>query len=95
MKIILVRPTGKRLPCRLPFEGADRVVLATDCPECGEHEPRIQGAGKRPSEDDKAWEADAVTACCNRYVGTLRVETGTFFGVREDARIAQLGIRIY
>jgi len=95
MKIYLIRPTGKKVPAKLPYESADHAVLATDCPECGEHEAKVQGTGKRSSQDKMAWEADAVATCCDRYVGTLRCEVSTLFGVEEDARVFSLGIKIY
>lgn len=65
------------------------------CPECGAAEFRVHGTGRRPSADDLAWETDAISACCKAPVGLIRHETGTFFGVREDALIATMGIRIY
>jgi hypothetical protein len=95
MKIILVRPNGKRLPAKLPYEGADFAVLVTGCPECGAHEPKLQGTGRRPSKDGRAWEADAVALCCDRHVGTLRCEMNTLFGVEEDERVFRMGIKIY
>ncbi len=54
-----------------------------------------QGTGRRPSVDDRAYEADAVSACCSKAVGTLRLEVSTLFGVREDEAVARLGVRIY
>ena len=94
MKIYLVH-NGKKLAAKLPYPDADHAILATDCPECGSHDCKLQGTGRRPSADDRAWEADAVALCCDRYVGTLRCEPSTLFGVREDERIATMGIRIY
>ena len=60
--------------------------------ECGF---KVQGTGRRPSEDDRAYEADAVAACCGQRVGLLRLEVSTLFGVREDEAVARLGVRIY
>lgn len=102
-KIYLVRPgpsqghpaRGLKLPARLPFPDADHAVLASDCPECGAHEPQLQGTGRRIAPDDRAYEADAVALCCDRPVGVLRVEVDTLFGLREDEAVMRMGVRIY
>ena len=63
------------------------VVHDVVCPSCKALELRVQGAGRRVSDDDRAWEADAFSVCCNQRVGTIRAETNTLFGVREDQRV--------
>jgi hypothetical protein len=86
---------GKRIACKTPFVGADHAVVDGACPLCKATPFKIAGTGRRPSADDLAWEADAVACCCDQPVGIVRAEPNTLFGVREDARIAQMGVRIY
>lgn len=103
MKIKLLVEKGKARQCREPFAGADHAVAFGPCPGCGRQDSygvgtygfKVAGTGKRPSADDRAWEADAVALCCNKHVGILRVEPNTLFGVREDEAVSRLGIRIY
>lgn len=56
---------------------------------------KIAGSGRRPSDDDRAWEADAGCLACKAHVGTLRVESNTLFGVREDERVLRGRVRVY
>lgn len=56
---------------------------------------KVAGKGRRPSADDRAWEADAGCLACRAHLGTLRVEANTLFGVREDERALRSGVRIY
>lgn len=94
-KIKLLVDGGRARRCREPFPGADHAVAEGACPLCGSDDLKVAGTGRRPSDDDRAWEADAVALCCDRLVGTLRVEPNTLFGVREDEAVARLGVRIY
>lgn len=65
------------------------------CPKCG-HEPfHVQGANQRIASDDRAYESDARCVACKAFVGVLRQETETLFGLREDEAMSRLGIRIY
>jgi hypothetical protein len=85
-----------RLCCARPAPDADHaVVVGACCPYCGVSPFKIAGSGRRPSKDDRAWEADAGCLACKAHVGTLRLEVNTLFGVREDEAVARLGIRIY
>jgi hypothetical protein len=89
-----------RLKAKEPFPGADHAVVEGVCPGCGHQEPegggfKAAGTGRRISSDDRAYEADAVALCCEKHVGTLRLEPNTFFGIREDEAITRLGIKIY
>jgi len=87
MKHFLIRD-GKRHKLTLDFPEASFARVADEkCPHCGSEQFGVAGTGKRPSKDDRAWEADAVSTCCKKPVGTIRVETGTLFGVREDAEV--------
>lgn len=88
-----------RLELKLPFPEADYANFKTPitCPACGAPSEKlgVQGSGRRISEDDLAYEADGYATCCNAHLGTIRYETNTFFGVREDEAMARLGVRIY
>lgn len=96
IKLISNNQDLKPLLCSTPFVGADHaVVIDTLCPCCGASPFKVAGTDKRPSDDDRAWEATAVALCCDRHVGTLRVEPNTLFGVREDEAVSRMGVRIY
>jgi hypothetical protein len=86
---------GARIPCAEPFAGADHAVVRGACPLCKSEPFKVGGTGRRPSADDRAWEADAVSYCCDQPVGTIRAEPNTLFGVREDTQISRMGVRIY
>lgn len=98
---------AKRRRAHERFSGADHAVAEGPCPgcqslesyECGERATvagfRVQGRGRRIAPDDRAYEADAVAMCCDGAVGTLRLETNTLFGLREDEAVSRLGVRIY
>lgn len=91
-----VRDLDRRFRCALPREGCGHVVvLAVKCPRCGADPFLVAGAGKRPSADDRAWEADAGCLACGARVGTLRVEADTLFGVREDEAVLRGPWRVY
>ena len=95
MKVYLLTPTGPRRKARVPYEDADHAVVAGSCPACGAADFRVAGTGRRPSADDRAWEADAVALCCGRHVGTIRLEPNTLFGVREDEAVLRGRWRVY
>lgn len=99
MKVFLIdkRDDG-RLTCTMPYEGADHVVVDVwaACPYCAAEGPvKIGGAGQRASADDRAWEADAGALCCRAFLGILRVEVSTLFGVREDRAVLAGRCRVY
>jgi hypothetical protein len=94
-KMFLVRE-GKRHPLELPFPEADAAVVTGEiCPKCDVADFRVAGSGKRPSADDRAWEADAHCVACKRPVGLIRVEVDTLFGVREDRAVLEGRCRVY
>lgn len=95
MKIFLLVSEGPRRKVKLPFPEADYANVEGACPECGKADFAVQGAGRRPSKDDRAWEADALSCCCSKLVGVLRVETNTLFGVREDEAVLRGRVRVY
>jgi len=94
MKVFLLRDE-KRIPCKVPFEGADHAVAEGACPHCGSETFKVQGTNMHPSQDDRAYEADAKCAACDLYVGTLRAEMNTLFGVREDRAVLNGRCRVY
>ena len=86
----------KPFACVEPFPGADHaIVVDTLCPGCGATPFKVAGTGRRIAPNNRDYEADAVALCCDRYAGTLRVETRTLFGLREDEAVFSMGIRIY
>jgi len=91
VKVYLVRPLGN-IP--LAAEG-EYGVAACDCPLCGVTPLRVQGTGKRPSADDRAYEADGIAVCCSQPVGLIRAEVSTLFGVREDRAVLVGRCRVY
>lgn len=86
---------GVRFPLRLPHEAADHALCSGTCPKCGVTNFGVQGSGRRPSADDRAWEADAYCASCKAPVGAIRVEPSTLFGVREDEAVLSGRCRVY
>jgi hypothetical protein len=66
--------------------GSDR-PRGKACPTCAVSPFRVAGKGKRPSKDDRAYEADGHCTKCGQHVGLIRAETDTLFGVREDAEV--------
>lgn len=85
-RCIYVRADGSAL-----VEGA--------CPHCHSDELLIAGTGRRASRDGNAHEADGYALCCGSYVGTIRADVDTIFGVREDEDVRELvasrGGRVY
>lgn len=86
---------GKKIRIGLPFPEAGHAVVKAPCPHCGACPFHVSGAGRRPSTDDRAWEADAVSRCCDKPVGVIRYETNTLFGVREDEAVLKGRCRVY
>lgn len=74
---------------------ASHATAPDKCPYCGTVPFLVAGHGSRPSADDRAWEADGGCIKCRAHVGTIRQEVSTIFGVREDARVTSMGIRVF
>lgn len=74
---------------------SDHAVADKPCPHCSATPLKVAGTGRRPSKDDRAWEADAVALCCKKAVGIIRVEMSTIFGVREDEAVLHGRCRVY
>jgi hypothetical protein len=94
MKFYLLTATS-RITCRLPHAEADHAVVDGACPRCGSANFGVQGTGRRPSADDRAWEADGIATCCKEFVGVIRMEPNTLFGVREDEAVLAGRCRVY
>ena len=96
MKLYLLRDGHPRRTLELPQRrtAGDVPVPDEKCPHCAEP-LKVGGANKRIAEDDRAYESDAGCISCGRYVGTLRLETGTLFGVREDEAVLRGRVRVY
>lgn len=94
MKMFLLIP-GSRTPLHLPHKEADHAIAAGACPKCNASPWGVQGTGRRPSVDGRAWEADGITTCCKQFAGIIRWETDTLFGVREDELVLSGRCRVY
>lgn len=57
------------------------------CPHCKTEPLKVRGTGRRPSQDDRAYEADGFCVDCREPVGLIRNEVETLFGVREDEAV--------
>lgn len=96
MKIfLLMRDGSARRKCTVPFTDADHAVCDGACPHCGTNDFKVAGSNRRIAPDDRAYEADAGCLACKAYVGTLRLETNTLFGVREDEAVLAGRCRVY
>lgn len=85
-----------RIPLRLHHEAADHAIATGACPKCGATSWGVQGTGRRPSADDRARDADGISTCCKQFVGVIRAETDTLFGVLEDeAAVLASRCRVY
>ena len=93
-RIHLLLSEGRRR-CRLQAPDADHATAEGRCPTCRAEPFRVQGTGKRIAADDRAYEADAVCLACTQFIGTLRVEVNTLFGLREDEAVFRSGVKIY
>lgn len=95
MKVFIVRRGEKRIACTVPYEGAIFVDADGLCPNCNDDAFKVSGRNQRIAGDDRAYEADAIALCCGAHVGTLRAETNTLFGVREDEAVLNGRCRVY
>lgn len=75
MLITLQTKDGTRT-AREPFRGADCVIVAGTCPDCGAEPFKVAGTGEGIESGD-TYRADAVCLGCKARVGTLRVKVST------------------
>jgi len=96
-RILLLRSGETARFGRVPYVNADHCILDGGCPtpKCACKPFKVQGHGRRASKDEQAWEATARCVACQKDVGTLRYETGTFFGVREDEAVLSGPWKVY
>ena len=96
MKIFLrLSADSTRRGCHLPATDAAYAIADGACPLCAATPFRVHGGNQRPSEDDRAWEADGACVSCGGYLGVLRAEVSTIFGVREDRAVLEGRCRVY
>jgi len=93
-KLYLIRE-GERKKLSLPEKEATSTPVGEACPSCGEPEYKVSGGNRRISSDDRAYESDAYCCKCNTFVGTLRLEVDTLFGLREDNAVLNGRCRVY
>ena len=87
---------GTAHKCKLPYEDADHALVETPCPYCLAPAPlKVAGARRRIAADDRAYESDGGCVACGHYLGLLRLETNTLFGVREDEAVLKGRCRVY
>jgi len=92
--ITLLIPGDARV-CKVPFAHADHAIAEGACPTCKAEPFKVGGSGMRPSACDRYWEADGGCIGCKTFLGILRVDTGTLFGVREDRAVLEGRCRVY
>jgi len=97
---IYITIDGTRHDLENPFQGADHATVQGDlkqCPKCQAHDTfGIQGKGMHIAPDDRGYEADGHATCCGAYLGIIRAEPSTIFGLREDEAVLLRGrARVY
>jgi hypothetical protein len=85
---------GKKHKVAPPYEGASYADVPNQkCPRC-EESLQVQGTGRRIASYD-TYTAPAICTACEKVVGELQVKVNTLFGIEEDERVFQSGVRIY
>lgn len=93
MKLHLVM-NGRKIRLKKPEDGVAEVEVPKEtCPHC-KKPLTVAGGGKHIKNQD-TYSAPAGCVSCNMWVGDLEVQVSTLFGLEEDERIANMGIRIY
>jgi hypothetical protein len=99
MKITVTDPEGAVHKAKQPYGGSKHVTTTMTCPHCKAENISVSGTGKHkdPEASYDTYKAQAFHASteCGKAVGTLRCKVGTFFGLEEDERILDLGVKIY
>ena len=95
MKITIHIEGRGRRSARLPYQGAEHVLMAGACPACGADGPAL--FGDRPEQGHDRYTATAVHvgADCGAAIGTMVVEFDTLFGIEEDERVLNGRPRVY
>jgi hypothetical protein len=92
MQIELKTENGS-IPCKLPYTGADHVILQGDCPNCKVPNTPIQGGDVERGFN--TYTAPAACATCRVLVGKLVVTVSTIFGIEEDEAVLNGRARVY
>jgi hypothetical protein len=96
VKLFLLPKDGStRVRMKLPAKDAPSVPMEVACPSCGANPYLIFGGNKHISKDDLAYESDGYCTSCQAYVGTIRLEVETLFGLREDEAVLKGRCRVY
>ncbi len=95
MKITLRLDDSSIRPVHVPHDGADHAIADGACPSCKASPFRVQGSGNHVAADDRAYEAHGQCLTCSAWVGTIRAEVSTIFGIREDQAVLQGRPRVY
>jgi len=94
-KLFFVPTEGAKIGVKLPEDQrSPSVSIGVDCPMC-KKPLQASGTNKRIAPDNRAYESDAICVDCNNMVGTLRLETNTLFGLREDEAVLKGRCRVY
>lgn len=90
-RIVLIRGEARtEFPASLPHQNASFVtVQGTECEDCPEKSETLRVIGGKgwTSEDKRAIESHGCCLDCGKYLGTLRAEVDTLFGIDEDAAV--------
>lgn len=93
---VTFHPTGAPTrACRVPFPGADHVVVEGACPACGAvpfHAAGIKGTVARGHD---TYTANAGCLVCGIPSGQLVARVDTIFGIEEDERVLMGRCRVY
>lgn len=92
MKLSLLTDSGRRAITETTEHYA---FVEGACPACGAEPLRVRGHGRRISTDDRAYEANGVALCCDTFVGTIRADVSTIFGLHEDEAMLYGRPRVY
>jgi hypothetical protein len=95
MKIFLI-VDSKRFKVTEPSDGSSYAIVEKEaCPHCTTTPFKIAGSGKQITTDDRAYEAEGFCLACLKYVGTIRAEPSTLFGLHEDEAVLHGRCRVY
>ena len=88
----------RTLECRLPFDGADYVLVQGDgvtaCPSCHGSPFKVQGIGD-PARGHDTYSSRAACPGCHAVVGQIVVKMSTIFGCEEDEAVLHGRPRVY
>lgn len=98
-KITLKLEDGTVRTGKLPYPNADHAVITGDCPHCKPTDRndgfKVAGIKGTMAHDYDTYRARGGCLVCGAYVGELRMKVDTIFGIEEDERVFNMGIRVY